>query len=545
MTAIKRVVIFAAIALVIAIPFAFRSPSDSLIPSQNDDVLVIITAHNESLRREYSHGFREWYRKKTGRDVVIDWRNPGAGREVVRYIDSVFTNNFRIYWESLGHTWTKEISEIFHRLEKIDESSSSLEIEVKKTFLASNIGCDIDIFFGGGTFEHKMHGWKGYSIPSHLKEEHPEFFTEDKIPEIFAGERLYDQNGLWYGTSLTSFVITYNEDILTKLKVNQPPETWMDLQDPKYLGKIAIVDPSKSTAVLKSFEMLIQQQMQQVLQECEALSISTDSKLEYQIIHQGWIRGLQLIQKIVANGRYFVDTADKPISDIAAGNCLIGIAVDFYGRAQIENIQKRGGTQRFGYTLPRGGMAPSPDPISLLRGAKHLEIAKVFMEYIVSLPGQQLLAFKTGVRGGPLHSPLCRTPILKTVYDDEFQPFRLEGENPYQSVGDFFYRPEWTKPVHNLLGLIIKIAFIDAADELTSAWRQIIQAQNEDRKTNAEAALKIFSDMTLLTYPIVCTSFAERAQHKDPLIANRYQMDLTNQLRHQYRRAEQVARGLE
>jgi ABC-type Fe3+ transport system substrate-binding protein len=547
MTTIKRVVIFTAIIFIIAIPSAFRSPSDSLIPSQNDDLLVIITAHNESLRREYSHGFREWYRKKTGKDVVIDWRHPGGGRDVARYIDSMFISNFQLYWESLGRDWTQEIRGIFLRLEYIDKNSPPLEQEVKALFLSSGVGCNIDIFFGGGVFEHQLNARKGYLIASHLKEEHPELFTEDKIPEIFAGERLYDQDGLWYGGSLTLFEIIYNEDAIQELTIDHPPRTWMDLANSHYFKSIAIVDPSKSSSTLKSFEMLIQQQMQQSLQKLQVVSgyTSEEHELEKQATHQGWIQGLQLLQKIVANGRYFTDSSGKILTDVAAGNCPIGIVVDFYGRAQKVNIQERGGTQRLGYTLPQGGMAPSPDPISLLRGAKHSETAKAFMEYIVSLPGQQLLAFKTGVPGGPVCSPLCRTPILKTVYEDEFQSSRLEGyENPYRFIGDFIYRPEWTKPVHNLLGLIIKVAFIDAADELTSAWRQIIQAQNENRKANAEAALKIFSDMTLLTYPIVCTSFSEGAQHKDPLVANRYQMDLTNQLRHQYRRAEQVAKGL-
>jgi ABC-type Fe3+ transport system substrate-binding protein len=542
----KHVVILVAIVSVIAVPFAFRLPSDSIIPSAHDDVLIVITAHNESLRREYGHGFREWYRKKTGKDVVIDWRHPGGGRDVARYVDSMFINNFRLHWESLGRVWTQEIRGIFLRLEHIDKNSPPLEQEVKDLFLSSDVGCNIDVFFGGGIFEHQLNARKGYLVASHLKEEHPELFTEDKIPEIFAGEQLYDKDGLWYGGSLTSFEIIYNEDAIRELEIDHPPRTWMDLANPKYFRSIAIVDPSKSSSTLKSFEMLIQQQMQRSLQELQNASQYGIEKheLEKQAMHQGWTQGLQLLQKIIANGRYFTDSSGKIITDVAAGNCLIGIAVDFYGRAQKANIQERGGMQRFASVLPRGGEAPSPDSISLFRGSQHMKYAKAFIEYIVSLPGQQLLAFKVGVPGGPICSPLCRTPILKTVYGDEFQHSRMEGyENPYQSAGDFMYRPEWTKPVHNLLGFVVKVAFIDAADELISAWRQIIRAQDEGRTEDAEKSLKIFSNMALITYPVVCTSFAEALYHKDPLVANRYQMDLTNKFRHQYLLAEQVAKG--
>ncbi|MDR0445300.1 MAG: extracellular solute-binding protein [Puniceicoccales bacterium] len=547
MPAIKRSLILSSIALVIAIPFIFHSPSDSLIPVENDDVLVIITPHNESLRREYSHGFQEWYRKKTGKSIVIDWRHPGGGCDVARYTNAMFVNNFRLYWESLGRTWTQEIRGIFLHLEKIDEHSSPLEQDVKNVFLSSHVGCNVDLLFGGGIFEHKLNGWKGYSVDSHLKEEHPELFTDDKIPEIFAGEQLYDDHRLWYGISLSSFGITYNADAIKELGIAHLPSTWMDMADPRYLGGIAIVDPSKSSSTLKSFETLIQQQMHQILKELLAASnpMVEESELENQAIQRGWIHGLQLIQRIVANGRYFTDSSGKPIIDVAAGNCPIGIAVDFYGRAQKANIKGRGGAQRFGYVAPEGGTAPSPDPISLFRGAKHREIAKAFMEYAISLPGQQLLAFKIGIPNGPIHSPLCRTPILKTVYGEEFRSSRLEGyEDPYSSAGDFIYRPAWTGPVYDFLGLIVKVAFIDAADELISAWSQIIRAQNEGHREEAEEALKIFSDMTLLTYNTVRTSFAEKIQHKNPLIAGRYQMDLTNKFRRQYQLAESKLKGL-
>ncbi|MDR2377336.1 MAG: extracellular solute-binding protein [Puniceicoccales bacterium] len=538
--------ILALVSLVIAIPFLFRSPSDSLVPANSEDVLVIITAHNEALRREYSHGFQEWYRRKTGRKIVIDWRHPGGGRDVARYVDSMFLNHFRLHWEGLGRRWSQEIRGIFLRLEEIGPQSSSLEREVRDIFLNSRVGCGVDLFFGGGVFEHQLNGRKGYTVDSRLQEEHPELFAEDKIPAIFAGERLYDENGLWYGGSLSTFEIIYNEDALKELGIEHPPRRWMDLANPKFFRGIAIVDPSKSSSTLKSFEMLVQQQMQESLRERQGESgkTLTAPALERQAVEQGWIRGLQLLQKIIANGRYFTDSSGKTVTDVAAGNCPVGIAVDFYSRAQRANIQERAGVRRFASVLPRGGGAPSPDPISLFRGARHPAHARAFMEYILSLSGQKLLAFKLGVSGGPVWAPLCRTPILKTVYGDEYRPLRLEGyENPYESADAFVYHPEWTKPVHNLLGAVIKTIFLDTADELSAAWEQIIRAQGEGRAQDAAAALGIFSDMRPMAYSTVCGSFAEIVHHRDPLFASRRQMDLSNRFRRQYQRAASRARG--
>ena len=64
--------VLAALAAVIAIPFALK-PKGNLL-AQADDTLVIISPHNEAIRYEFSVAFGNYYKKKTGRSVRIDWR---------------------------------------------------------------------------------------------------------------------------------------------------------------------------------------------------------------------------------------------------------------------------------------------------------------------------------------------------------------------------------------------------------------------------------------------------------------------------------------
>ncbi|MDR2812222.1 MAG: extracellular solute-binding protein [Puniceicoccales bacterium] len=544
---VKKIIILISVALVVAVPFIFQHREITLVPLSPDDVIVIITAHNEALRSEYGRGFSAWYRKKTGKTVIVDWRHPGGGRDVARYVDSLFLNNFRFYWEkTLKKPWTQEIRTIFSRLENITEQNATpQEWEVKRAFFESNVGCGIDLLFGGGVFDHKMECAKGYTVPSGFISMHPELFTDDMIPEFFAGERLWEADGRWIGGSLSSFGIIYNMDAVKALGIEHPPETWMDLADPCYIDGVAIVDPTKSSSTLKSYEMLIQQQMQIVFDdEIKMRSPDQDpQEIEALAIRKGWLEGLKLIQKIVANGHYMTDSSAQTVLDVAEGNCPVGIATDFYGRSEKANIASRGADPRFHFVIPRSGCSPSPDPISLYRGAKHKELALEFLEYVLTIPGQSLLAFKVGTPGGPVRTPLCRAPILKTVYDPKFLPYHNDPDvNSYSDAGDFVYREEWTKSVFHALGLIFKMAFLDPEDMLRKAWRSIQNARREGRHWAADEALAVMQDLDMFSYDHVEKEIMREVKNKDYLHAIQYQTKGTNHFREQYEKAHKIAK---
>ncbi|MDR0351222.1 MAG: extracellular solute-binding protein [Puniceicoccales bacterium] len=535
------------IILVVWMPFAFKG-SEQIVPISNDNVVVIITAHNETLRREYGHGFSQWYREKTGKNVTVDWRHPGGGRDVSRYVDSMFINNFRFYWENtLNKPWTQEVRSAFIRLDQIDLAKATpIETEVLNAFRSSTVGCDIDLLFGGGVFDHKTQAAKGFSIPSTIIQKRPDLFTNDGIPEFFAGERLWDRAGYWIGTNLTSFGIIYNVDAIKDLDITTQPNSWMDLADPKYFRGIAIVDPTKSSSTLKSYEMLIQQQMQIVLKEelNKSNFKEVTKEMESRAIAEGWMRGLKLIQKIVANGRYFTDSSAKTVIDVASGDCPIGIATDFYGRSQRTSLQGRSKSDRFCFVLPNGGCSPSPDPISIFRGAKHLDLAEAFIEYILSVEGQKLPIFKVGTPGGPIRAPLCRTSILKTVYSDKYLQYHNDiSTNPYEAAGDFIYREYWTKPVFASLSYIFKIAFLDASDELSEAWHAILKAKAAGDHESSDKALEIMTNLDDFTYEMSRTKITALAKNKDPLESAKQQSSITNHFRTQYNKAKMVAKG--
>ena len=59
----------------------------------------------------------------------------------------------------------------------------------------------------------------GQLVPCGIIEKHPEWFCDDQIPYFLSGDTIWDKDGLWLGTSLSSFGIMYNLDRINDLQL--------------------------------------------------------------------------------------------------------------------------------------------------------------------------------------------------------------------------------------------------------------------------------------------------------------------------------------
>src|SRR5690606_20799824 len=109
--------------------------------------------------------------------------------------------------------------------------------EAREAFLASDVGCGIDLFYGGGSFDFIRHARAGRLVDSGILRLRPEWFTDEVIPRTFAGEEYWDEEGRWVGVVLSSFGILMNRDSLARLGAETPPRAWADLADPRYAGE--------------------------------------------------------------------------------------------------------------------------------------------------------------------------------------------------------------------------------------------------------------------------------------------------------------------
>ncbi|HMJ14019.1 MAG TPA: extracellular solute-binding protein [Polyangiaceae bacterium] len=509
----------------LAVPLALRPRRAEPIAAQ--ETLVILSPHNEVIRFEFERGFQKHMRARR-RQVRIDWRLPGGTSEVSRFLASEYLASFERYWTNeLGRPWSAGVARGF-----ADPHEPSA---AREAFLRSNVGCGIDLLFGGGSIEFIKHAAAGVLVDSGLVRQHPDLFGPQGIPQTFAGEPYWDAAGRWLGTCLSGYGICFNRDVLRRIGQRSAPASWPALAEPALFGQLALTDPTRSGAGVKTFEMLIQQQMTEALGS--AASGPNAADVERRAVEQGWTRSLRLIRRIGANARYFSDAHGKIVLDIAQGDAAAGMCIDFFARFQSDVVEQQSGQRRLDFVLPRGGTSFGADPIALLRGAPHRELGIEFMRFVVSDAGQKIWSFQRGTPGGPERFSLRRLPISPRLYAPEHDAFRSDPkEHPYSAQG-LAYREAWTGSLFSSIALVVRVMCIDSADELREAFAALQRAGFPPRATAA------FDDVSLLDYAAVTGPIRRALRASDPLEQTQLSNRLIREQRAQYRRVVELAKA--
>src|ERR1700690_1398870 len=539
---LKRGIIILALAATVAVPFLLRPRQAS--PEQAADTLVIISPHNDAIRHEFSVGFREWYRARTGRTVFLDWRNVGGTSDITRYLDGQYDASFQNLWTSVpGRSWSAGIQAAYKN-PRLPADAPAPEREARAAFLGSEAGCGIDLFFGGGPYDFVGHALGGHLVDSGLVQMHPGWFAPDVIPMNYGGEEYWDPGHLWFGTVLSSYGIIYNRDSLRRIGFDREPDKWADLADPRFLGQVGLCDPTQSGAIATAFENVIQQEIHARLAARRAAGPRVDpGAAAAASVREGWLDGLRLIQLIGANARYFTDTSQKPPIDVASGDCAAGMCIDFYGREQQEAVRRRNAGDRVGYVSPEGGPAYSVDPIALLRGAPHRAVATAFMEYVLSPDGQKLWNFRFGTPGGPSGFALRRLPVRRDFYSrGEWRQYRSDPDaDPYSQGKLLVHHDEWTGPLFLEMEFIIRVMDLDTHPELARAWKALIAAPEPRRGL----ALTAMQDMSRVDYGQALGRITAGIRSKNKVDQVEMARDLGEWFRANYARAERIALGRE
>jgi iron(III) transport system substrate-binding protein len=506
-------------AVVIALPFIFRRPPPAGSWREGDPVIVAISPHNEAIRHEFASAFSRWHEQHHGRPVKIDWRVIGGTTEIARYLTSEMQASFRAWWLREGKDWPQGGTEAStaHRFSAKpgNEALQELRALLRSTDDPNAFGTGIDLFFGGGEYDHSRVFRQGLTVPPNFGNDADSLFRTsegiDLIPLGLSGE-------IWrapafFGTALSTFGIVYNPDRLRDLGVETPPSQWRDLADPRYIGQLGIADPTKSGSIAKAFEMMIHQQC---IEAVRAAGFDADAVARFEknpaeappeyeaAIAAGWVEGIRLVRLIGANARYFTDSASKVPIDVSTGNAAVGLAIDFYGRYQAETSRGADGKEKMFYVTPVGGSSVSADPISLLRGAPNREVAVRFIRFALSEEGQRLWNYRPGTPGGPEKFALRRLPIRRDFYpsdDPGIQAAHLAhlpqcsdnladpSIDAYRLAEHFTYTGRWTGRHFGIQRHLIRAMALDAGDELRAAWAAIQNAGGPEKNPRAMEAL--------------------------------------------------------
>ncbi|NCA82862.1 MAG: extracellular solute-binding protein [Opitutae bacterium] len=581
----RNLSILLVLAAVVALPFAFRQEPGVREWKEGDPVLVIITPMNEAIRHEYALAFSRWHAENFGAPVKVDWRNIGGSTEISRYLTSEFTSSFRAWWTGQGKPWRSDGGAIIlnrsfdpaKKPEGVGDADWAQQAELFRAFRETDdpqaFSSRIDMYFGGGAYDGDNATRQGLLVPAWGPGEIPPGLIataagEELIPTGMSGETW--RTPTWYGTTLSTFGICYNRDRLAAQELEREPAQWGDLDDPRWRGTLGLADPTKSGSIAKAFETIVQVECRKAVEaagfgpavdEYEARIAAAKLPpgvlpegipVDYQMaVEVGWEAGLQLIQLIGANARYFTDSASKVPLDVGMGNAAAGLAIDFYGRfeAQISNGGRAG--ESMAYVTPRGESGVSADPISLLRGAPHREVARRFIEFLLGEEGQQLWCYRVGAPGGPQKYALQRFPIRRDFYPSENPAFQAAYErhrahttddlgaptlDAYRLAEEYVYRPRWTAGYFGLFRDLIRAMCMDSGVELRAAWKAICDAGGPEACPRAMAALQ---RLPQAPEPLTWVSGLAMGKKYDRLDLLR---EWTIQFRAQYAEAARLAR---
>ena len=509
------------IALVLIVPFALRraAGSKAAVTDASAQRLIVITPNNQDIRNEFGRAFDAWHQRIYGAAVAVDWRSVGGTNDVKRYLQTTF--------------------------------SGQLDSDGK---LKPDATAGVDVVWGGGDFFFN-HDLKPLGILAPMPDDASfrkllhEVFPEPSLAGVnlldvskdAAGKPLPPQ---WVGTCLSSFGIIYNPGLYAKNALDlPPPQTWADLANPRLFGYVALADPTHSGSAAVAYMMVLQRAMADAENDLfraqpalKTLPKADLAKLPAynQALAAGFKKGMGQLLLIAANARYFADSATQVPDDVGNGEAAAGTAIDFYGRVYEETV----GPDRLRFVLPQAATAITPDPVAILRGAPHAELARHFVEYLLSPEGQRLWDLKPGTPGGPVARALRRLPVRRDVYGSSSADrvnWSDPGINSFEAAGGFNQRGEWMKPFTELLQ-IWAAAWIDSRDELRSSYARILAVPDAQRR---EQLIAEFADLpiTLAEVDAIVKEHKARADAREDVEVwrARKRIELANRFRAHYR----------
>ncbi|MBI1190397.1 MAG: extracellular solute-binding protein [Tepidisphaera sp.] len=444
----SHVVLLVVFALILGVPLAMRPKDAGTVRFPEHQTLIIVTPHVPQIQSEFSQGFLRWHQAKYGSPAFIDWRTPGG---------------------------TTEISALLTASYSAAAKGGAFDFSD-----AANPACkpgtvSYDMMFGGGSYEFgklkkgikvAVPGADGKPVERTIPLAAPVDFSQSQL-DAWYGEnkvgtqQLYDPQKYWFGAALSSFGIVFNRDELAKAGMASV-SSFDDLADPRLFGKVALADPRQSGSVATSLDAILSA--------------------------KGWDAGWRLLREISANARYFTNSSPKPPIDVSFGEAAAGFAIDFYGRGQAQAVAKPGedpAKSRVGYVDPKGAVYVDADPIAMLRGAPHPELARHFIEFCLSEEGQALWQFhatdtpqgasnprgEDGALMGPAHYELRRMPVRRETYD-KYAKYMVDQLDPFGSASQ-------AKPAgwRGALGIMMGAFGVDTGHDLREAWAALIRAR--------------------------------------------------------------------
>ncbi len=351
----------------------------------------------------------------------------------------------------------------------------------------------------------------------------------------------------WFGVALSGFGIVFNRPLHAQMGLSEPT-SWNDLRRPQYAGLVAMADPRQSGSVATLYDSILNS--------------------------QGFDEGFRTLRDASANARSFSASSTQPPMDVAQGDGVVGVAIDFYGRFQAQAVLAPGQTNetgRLAYIDPPGGVYVDADPVSILRGGPNPEIARRFVEFCMTEEAQALWQFPvragkakdttrgaTSVTGeateaallGPEQFVLRRMPIRRSMYRPELFARFTDKTNLFE-IASTVPTKGWRDGMIVMMGCF----GIDSLEQLQKAWRALRAARADsafpkDVLAKMEAAFyalppHTMTDGTTLEFneKNYAKIAADVTRWRDPVRGPTSRVEYTKFFRTKYREVVSLYRG--
>jgi ABC-type Fe3+ transport system substrate-binding protein len=459
-------IIISGLTVLVLLPVVLGGGGDTF--SDDARTLVIVTPHNEQIRDEFSHAFARWHKDTYSEDVRIAWSVPGGTSEIRAMLESQWLASLDRgempggFADLVFGGGSYEHGRLARGVELRLPDRSFHEVRV----LADHwMGSDAADAFMTALVTPKMFKppvakmghvtlsavVDGDVVDVSLKAPLtvPGGFDPDTMAERFGrstigGVPLWDPEGHWVGTALSSFGLIANLDELKRLGID-PPESWRALADPRLQGMVSLVNPAQSGSVTTAFETLL-------------------GRL-------GWTRGWQVLRRAAANARTISASALRGPMDVAAGDAALGVCIDFFGRGEAQALADFGAPDRIIYVDPPGETAIDPDPVSMLADPPDAELARRFIAFTLTDAAQGLWQLAPGNgTNAPRRFSLRRIPITVSAWETMGNDFIDIDARP----GDIDPPPFADRNTRAFIAPLLSAMALDDRAALADAWHRIV-----------------------------------------------------------------------
>jgi len=252
------------------------------------------------------------------------------------------------------------------------------------------------------------------------------------IPELVGSYPINDPDGYYLGFAASGYGMMWNTRYLKAKKLPEPKE-WEDLARPEYFGHVGMSAPSRSGTTHLTVETVLQ--------------------------GEGWDRGWALWKEIAGNFKTVTERSFGVPDGVNSGQFGIGIVIDFFGFSS----QATGFPVEFRYPT---ATTLVPANIALVKNAPHPEAAKVFIDFLLSPEGQEIL----------LDPKIRRLPVNPAIYAKAPEGF----PNPFKdsSIGaQVKFDVNKSKSRYNLVNSMFDVMITYRLEDLQAATRAIQEAE--------------------------------------------------------------------